>query len=99
MRNRSAQEGDGGDGLLVLEHLDVGQAGRVVDADMDVLPADGETADTSRVGATRVVVRAADPAADEPLAGAVLDPASLRVFLCIGGWLGVVGDAVSEVDA
>jgi transposase len=25
--------------------------------------------------------------------------ASLRVFLCIGGWLGVVGDAVSEVDA
>src|SRR6266540_3218567 len=26
-------------------------------------------------------------------------PGSLRVFLCIGGWLGVVGDAVSEVDA
>src|SRR6266480_4622625 len=25
--------------------------------------------------------------------------ASLRVFLCIGGWLGVVGYAVSEVDA
>ncbi len=24
---------------------------------------------------------------------------SLRVFLCIGGWLGVVGDALSEVDA
>ena len=24
---------------------------------------------------------------------------SLRVFLCIGGWLGVVGYAVSEVDA
>src|SRR5207253_3046536 len=24
---------------------------------------------------------------------------SLRVFLCIGWWLGVVGDAVSEVDA
>jgi hypothetical protein len=24
---------------------------------------------------------------------------SLRVFLCIGGWLGVVGDTVSEVDA
>src|SRR5581483_1060515 len=24
---------------------------------------------------------------------------SLRVFLCIGGWLGVVRDAVSEVDA
>jgi putative transposase len=24
---------------------------------------------------------------------------SLRVFLCIGGWLGVVGNAVSEVDA
>ena len=24
---------------------------------------------------------------------------SLRDFLCIGGWLGVVGDAVSEVDA
>jgi transposase len=24
---------------------------------------------------------------------------SLRVFLCIGGWFGVVGDAVSEVDA
>jgi transposase len=29
----------------------------------------------------------------------VSDAASLRVFLCIGGWLGVVGDAVSEVDA
>ncbi len=27
------------------------------------------------------------------------DDPSLRVFLCIGGWLGVVGDAVSEVDA
>jgi hypothetical protein len=27
------------------------------------------------------------------------DQLSLRVFLCIGGWLGVVGDAVSEVDA
>ncbi len=27
------------------------------------------------------------------------DLTSLRVFLCIGGWLGVVGDAVSEVDA
>src|SRR6266545_3522047 len=26
-------------------------------------------------------------------------PGSLRVFLCIGRWLGVVGDAVSEVDA
>jgi hypothetical protein len=26
-------------------------------------------------------------------------PLSLRVFLCIGGWLGVVGYAVSEVDA
>jgi transposase len=25
--------------------------------------------------------------------------ASLRVFLCIGGWLSVVRDAVSEVDA
>jgi hypothetical protein len=24
---------------------------------------------------------------------------SLRVFLCIGGWLAVVGDAASEVDA
>ena len=29
----------------------------------------------------------------------VAPPESLRVFLCIGGWLGVVGDAVSEVDA
>jgi putative transposase len=27
------------------------------------------------------------------------DAQSLRVFLCIGRWLGVVGDAVSEVDA
>jgi UDP:flavonoid glycosyltransferase YjiC (YdhE family) len=35
-------------------------------------------------------------------AGSLVRPdvvASLRVFLCIGGWLGVVGDAVSEVDA
>jgi hypothetical protein len=28
-----------------------------------------------------------------------LDAVSLRVFLCIGAWLAVVGDAVSEVDA
>jgi hypothetical protein len=34
----------------------------------------------------------------DDLAGAAVDE-SLRVFLCIGGWLGVVGDAVSEVDA
>jgi transposase len=36
---------------------------------------------------------------DPGRASALRGRRSLRVFLCIGGWLGVVGDAVSEVDA
>ena len=36
----AAQKRGSGDGLLVCEHFDVGQAGGVVDADVDVLPAD-----------------------------------------------------------
>jgi hypothetical protein len=37
--NGTAQEADDGLGLLVGKHLDVGEAGGVVDADMHALPA------------------------------------------------------------
>ena len=61
-----------------------------------------------RGGALALLVKAGelglDPrepllAADAVALGLGRVVASLRVFLCIGGWLGVVGDAVSEVDA
>ncbi len=42
---------------------------------------------------------AAGERAQRPVERGKLPVESLRVFLCIGGWLGVVGDAVSEVDA
>ena len=38
--DRAAEEADRGRCLLVLEHLNVGQAGSVVDGDVHVLPAD-----------------------------------------------------------
>ena len=50
--------------------------------------------DWSRVIVDASLVEAKKGAKRSPAAGA-----SLRAFLCIGGWLGVVGDAVSEVDA
>ena len=37
--DRAAQEADRGRGLLVGEHLDVGQAGGVIDADVHEFPA------------------------------------------------------------
>ena len=39
-RDRAVEERDDGGGLLVGEHLGVGQAGAVVDRDVHVLPAD-----------------------------------------------------------
>ena len=41
VRDGAAKEADRGDRFLVLEHLDVDEAGRVVDRDVHVLPADG----------------------------------------------------------
>jgi hypothetical protein len=38
--DRSAEEADGGNGLLIVEDLDVNKPGRVVDADVNVLPPD-----------------------------------------------------------
>ena len=40
MGDCSAQEADGGDGFLIVEDFDVDEPGRVVDADVDVLPAE-----------------------------------------------------------
>src|ERR1700728_2754466 len=46
----SAQEADGGDGFLVGEDFDVGQAGCIIDRDVNVLPADLQATDTCGVG-------------------------------------------------
>ncbi len=43
-RDRAAQEADGCGGFLVGQDLDVGQAGGVIDADVDELPAGGAAA-------------------------------------------------------
>jgi Ca-activated chloride channel homolog len=53
----------------------------------------------SRLGAAREAVRAFLARIPPRLRVGLVALKSLRVFLCIGGWLGVVGDAVSEVDA
>src|SRR3954451_1177348 len=46
--DRSAEEADGGGGLLLAQDLDVGQAGRVVDAHVHEPPADGPPACLAR---------------------------------------------------
>jgi hypothetical protein len=51
MRDGAAQESDGRGRFLVLENLDVGQAGGVVDRDVDVLSADLFAPDAISVGA------------------------------------------------
>ncbi len=57
--------------------------------------------EVSRTPRTERRLRGKDDALDAARAAraALASEKSLRVFLCIGGWLGVVGDAVSEVDA
>ena len=40
MSDRAAEKRCGGDGFLVFEHFDVGQASGVIDADMQLLPDD-----------------------------------------------------------
>jgi hypothetical protein len=47
VRDRATQEGDRGRGFLVLEHLDVGEPGRVVDRNMHELPADPAATQTA----------------------------------------------------
>ena len=63
------QEADRGDGLLVGEDLDVGDPGRVIDTDVDVLPA----------GRTSGMVRARlmAPVAGDPVSDAAADPSEL----------------------
>ena len=63
-RERAAQEPDRGGGLLVGEHLGVGQPGAVVDRDVDELPAASCCADAGGIGdlAARVVALAAGDA-------------------------------------
>ena len=51
VRDGAMKESDGGDRFLVGEDLDVGQAGGVVDRDVDVLPADELATDAFGVGA------------------------------------------------
>jgi hypothetical protein len=55
----TAEEADRGGGLLIVEHLDVDEPGRVVDRDVDVLPAD--PAASRPAVAVDAVARPADP--------------------------------------
>src|SRR3954447_16663269 len=72
-RERALEERDRGGGLLIGEHLDVGQAGSVVDADVHELPASGLAPVAVFVGAGLLVVTAAGDA----VPGAAPDPAEL----------------------
>src|SRR5439155_21072356 len=58
--DRAAQEASGGLPLLVAEHLDIGEPGRVVDGDVHVLPAN--PAATGAAVGVDAVARPADPA-------------------------------------
>ena len=51
--DRAAQEPSGGGGPLVAEHFGVGQAGRVIDGDVHVVPADRLAALAVAVGEGR----------------------------------------------
>src|SRR5581483_4668667 len=57
--DRAAEEGNSGGCFFVGEHLGVGEAAVVVDADVDALVADVVAADTVTVGEARVVALAA----------------------------------------
>jgi hypothetical protein len=69
--DRSAQEDEGGRRPLVAQDLGVGEAGGVVDADVDELPAGGSAASARSVGEPRGVVLVCR----EPVPGAAGDPA------------------------
>src|SRR5829696_1998260 len=71
---RSREKADGSAGLLVAEHLGVGQAGGVVDGDVYVLPADGLVPPARSVGEAGVVLA---QAVAHPLARTALDAAQL----------------------
>jgi hypothetical protein len=73
-RGRAAEEGDRGGGLLVCKDFGVGQAGAVIDRDVDVVPACRAADVAGSVGKAAAVVRASAP---DPLAGAALDPSEL----------------------
>src|SRR4029450_12394079 len=75
VRDGPAQEGDRGDGLLVAEHLRVGEAAVVVDRDVHVLPADRVAPPARAICEGALVMRVR--AAADALAGAALDPAEL----------------------
>jgi hypothetical protein len=70
----ASQKSDGSRGFLVGEHFDVSQAGRVVDRDVDGVPADAHASDSSCVGAGQALV-ACD--AGDALACAAGDAAEL----------------------
>ncbi len=60
VRDGAAQEANRGDGLFVVEHLDVDEPGRVIDRDVHILPADPAAPDTAI--AVDAVTGLADPA-------------------------------------
>ena len=70
---RAAQEADRGRRLLVGQHLGVGQTSRVVDRDVDELPADLASAQPGTVGLGRIPA----PLAGHAVTGAALEPAEL----------------------
>src|SRR5947209_1390813 len=72
---RAAEEGDSGGRSFVWEDFGVGEAGVIVDGDVDVLPAGGAAVAARAVGASGPV--AAGAAAADAFAGAARDPAEL----------------------
>ena len=68
------QKADRGGGFLVGEHLGVGEAAVVVDADVDVLPANRGV---TLAGPTRDCAIVARRATADAFAGTALDPAEL----------------------
>src|SRR5207245_2096371 len=74
--NGAAKESDRGGRLFIGEDFDIGQAGRVVDRDVDVFPADGSARNARGVAVDGRVV-APSLAVSDTFAGAALDPPEL----------------------
>jgi len=72
----SLEEADDGRGVLLLQHLGVGQASAVVDRDMDVLPADRFATNALGVCSARAM-SFVERLARDPVASARLDASEL----------------------
>src|SRR5205823_5232522 len=73
--DRSSEERDHGGRLVVWQHLGVGEAGAVIDGDVDVLPAGDLAPDPKRVPTGGPASPVCHP--DDAGAGAALDPSQL----------------------